>query len=93
MSLACIIHDGSLQNRLAVSASGFLSLGCGGCDIFLAIEAEGPNPERSVEELTVMVLVRIHMRVRTEMLAGDANARNGNLSLQLQGTNEYHRGG
>ncbi|TKS59583.1 MAG: hypothetical protein EWM72_02151 [Nitrospira sp.] len=66
-------------------------MGCGGCDIFRAIEAEGSIPERNVEELTVMGLVRMCVRVRTEMLAEDAHACNGNLSLQLQGANEFQR--
>jgi hypothetical protein len=81
------------RSRLAESVPGFLSLGCGGCDIVRAIDAEGAIPERDVKELTVMGLVRLRMRVRTEMLAGDTHARNGNLSLQLQRANELHQGG
>jgi hypothetical protein len=76
---------------LAESIPGLLSLGCGSCHVFGAIQTERPVPERNIEELAVVGLLHIRVRMRAEMLAGHAHPRDWNFSLQLERPDEFHQ--
>jgi hypothetical protein len=57
------------------------------------IKAKCLISERDVVEGAMMRLVRFRMDMLTEMLAGDAHARNRNFSLQLKRADQlYERG-
>jgi len=57
-----------------------------GFHIFGTIKAKCLISERNIVEGAMMGLVRFRMDMLTEMLAGDAHARNLNFSLQLKRT-------
>jgi hypothetical protein len=64
-----------------------------GFHVLGAIKATCLISERSIVEVAVMRLVRSHIGMRTEMLTGDAHARNRDFSLQLKRANQLHERG